>query len=70
MTLALLGLLLLAACPADYKKDAGGAGGASGSGKSWGNAPDFNFTLASSGQSAKLSDYAGQPVVVNFWAVW
>ena len=32
-------------------------------------APDFTvYTL--SGEAARLSDYAGKPVVINFWATW
>ena len=32
-------------------------------------APDFTvYTLA--GEAAKLSDFAGKPVVINFWATW
>jgi thiol-disulfide isomerase/thioredoxin len=32
-------------------------------------APDFSFTYES-GESAKLSDYRGQVVFINFWASW
>jgi len=32
-------------------------------------APDFELTAAS-GESVRLADYAGMPVVVNFWATW
>ncbi len=32
-------------------------------------APDFTvYTLT--GEAAKLSDFAGKPVVINFWATW
>ena len=32
-------------------------------------APDFTvYTL--SGEAVRLSDYAGKPVVINFWATW
>lgn len=33
-------------------------------------APDFEFTRISDGKQAKLSDYAGKIVVVDFWACW
>ena len=32
-------------------------------------APDVTFT-AEDGSEARLSDYAGKPVVLNFWATW
>lgn len=32
-------------------------------------APDFTAETAS-GDSVALSDYAGQPVILNFWATW
>lgn len=33
--------------------------------------PPLDFTVAdASGKSVKLSDLAGKPVVVNFWATW
>ena len=32
-------------------------------------APDFTVTTAD-GQNVKLSDFTGQPVVLNFWASW
>jgi hypothetical protein len=34
-----------------------------------GNAQDFDVKYFD-GKSGKISDYAGKPVVVNFWAVW
>ena len=33
------------------------------------DAPDFTVTDAE-GNSVKLSDYFGQPIVLNFWATW
>ena len=33
------------------------------------NAPDFTM-LDWDGNSVKLSDYAGKPIVLNFWATW
>lgn len=32
-------------------------------------APDFTVTTAS-GETVKLSDFRGKPVIVNFWASW
>lgn len=32
-------------------------------------APDVEFTLMD-GTTAKLSDYKGKPVLINFWATW
>ena len=33
-------------------------------------APDFSFTLLQSGETARLEDYAGQIVLINWWATW
>jgi thiol-disulfide isomerase/thioredoxin len=33
-------------------------------------APDFTMTRLDTGEQVKLSDYAGQPVLVDFWATW
>jgi cytochrome c biogenesis protein CcmG, thiol:disulfide interchange protein DsbE len=33
-------------------------------------APDFALAKLSGGDTVKLSDYRGRPVVVNFWASW
>ncbi len=35
----------------------------------WGNAADFSYRTFD-GQSGRLSDHYGKPVVVNFWAAW
>lgn len=32
-------------------------------------APDIEFTLMD-GTTAKLSDYKGKPVIINYWATW
>jgi hypothetical protein len=32
-------------------------------------ATDFNFSTLD-GKAVKLSDYAGKPLVLNFWATW
>ncbi|MGQ9903614.1 MAG: TlpA family protein disulfide reductase [Anaerolineae bacterium] len=33
-------------------------------------APDFSLSTLKDGQSVRLSDLRGRPVVVNFWATW
>lgn len=33
-------------------------------------APDFTMTLFGTGETVSLSDYAGQPVLIDFWATW
>lgn len=33
-------------------------------------APDFSFTLLESGETARLEDYSGSVVVINWWATW
>ena len=35
----------------------------------WGSAPDFSVMNAE-GETVQLSDFAGKPVVINFWATW
>ena len=35
----------------------------------WGDAPDFSLTTFA-GEEQQLSDYAGRPIVLNFWAEW
>lgn len=35
----------------------------------WGDAPDFSMTTFD-GEVLHLSDYAGQPMLLNFWAEW
>lgn len=78
-------VLLLATVACNPREDSGGtntssantAGASAGSsttassaaGATWGNAPDFSYTTFD-GATGKLSDFAGQPVVINFWAVW
>jgi thiol-disulfide isomerase/thioredoxin len=37
---------------------------------SLGHEQDFAFTLFEGKREARLSDYVGQPVVLNFWADW
>ena len=34
------------------------------------SAPNFSATSAESGETVKLSDKIGKPVVINFWASW
>ena len=75
-------MLALAACPNSGTEgqggtavDTGGAGGGSSSAGStpaggWtGDAIDFAIT-GFDGGSGMASDYAGKPLVVNFWAAW
>ncbi len=33
-------------------------------------APDFSFTLLESGDTARLNDYSGSVVLINWWATW
>jgi len=52
---------------------AGSAGAATGAAKAAADAPAPAFSLAAlghSGQHVALSDYAGQPLIVNFFASW
>lgn len=75
--LTLCALLLLASC-IESGEPGGGTTSGSTSGHngsstavsgSWGNAPDFSYTTFD-GRRQMLSDNLGQPLVVNFWAVW
>jgi thiol-disulfide isomerase/thioredoxin len=69
-------VLLLAACPntrnttqAPDDADIDDAAASSSLAASWGNAPDFSYTTFD-GLNRRLSDHLGEPIVVNFWAVW
>lgn len=33
-------------------------------------APDFTLTEVTTGEEVSLSDFQGQPVLINFWATW
>lgn len=67
---ALLLALLAGGCPKPAGNAGGGAAGTpAGSGKWTGSATDFEFT-AYDGTAGRASNYAGKPLVVNFWAVW
>lgn len=33
-------------------------------------APDFTLTEVTTGEPVSLSDFRGQPVLINFWATW
>ena len=44
--------------------------GASGSERPGKAAPEFSLAALIGGETINLSDYSGQPVVVNFWASW
>ncbi|MBN2081464.1 TlpA family protein disulfide reductase [bacterium] len=70
-------LTLMTSCPTGQSgtetASGGGSSAASSSGgraaSGWGNAPDFSYT-AFDGTQHKLSEKAGTPLVVNFWAGW
>jgi cytochrome oxidase Cu insertion factor (SCO1/SenC/PrrC family) len=68
--LILAGLVVLATsagCIQSGNKEAKGNAAVTGS---WtGNAKDFTYTTFA-GSSGKASDFAGKPLVVNFWAAW
>lgn len=59
----------------DGEKDGGTAGGEQDSGEKGGaadesmKAPDFTVRNAAE-EEVKLSDFAGKPVILNFWASW
>ncbi|MEG0324152.1 MAG: TlpA disulfide reductase family protein [Raoultibacter sp.] len=55
--------------PAESKSQESTGGGASTVAKKGSAAPDFEFEMID-GTTAKLSDYKGQVVLLNFWATW
>lgn len=82
VTLGLLLSLAMVACTDSGKNEDTSTGAVTASGsaatggsapvrtaRAWGNAPDIEYTTFS-GEKKKLSDHAGRPLVVNFWAAW
>lgn len=55
---SLAGALALSGCQREAQNPAGN-----------GSAPDF-CVLDENGNEVRLSDFAGKPVVINFWATW
>lgn len=70
-----LGLLGLSACASSPKTNTGEKGSSAKNSSApqkvaeGSEAPDFSF-VTTDGETAKLSDYEGKVVLVNFWATW
>ncbi|MBQ7378686.1 MAG: TlpA family protein disulfide reductase [Clostridia bacterium] len=62
-------VLTLAACDDSGTEDSYGTDQQSTAAVQSGNAPNFTV-LDENGNSVKLSDFYGKPVVINFWATW
>jgi len=76
MSIVALALLVLSTgCLQSGSKSTGTAGtsattgGGAAAGAWTGDAKDFAFTTFA-GASGKASDFAGKPLVLNFWAAW
>jgi thiol-disulfide isomerase/thioredoxin len=63
MTRFVVSLLLIAACSCLI------LGGCKAKGKWTGDAKDFAYQ-SFDGKEGRISDFAGKPLVVNFWATW
>ncbi len=61
LSAVLIGMLSMSA--------AGAAADVASADAGWGNAPDFTMTTFE-GKEVHLSDYAGKPLILNFWAEW
>ncbi len=66
---ALFCVLALCACDANVSQQGGDALAQVSVKDSVGNAPNF-VVLDAKGNAVQLSDFAGKPVVLNFWATW
>ena len=70
LALALLLTLSLVACAHGQNEEYGKEQSTAGAGaEQWGSAPDF-MVLDAESKAVYLSDFAGKPIVVNFWATW
>ena len=65
----LLAVVVLQGCAAEEADDTGAAAAQAGPVLEGMAAPDFTLTSLE-GESVSLSDHAGQPVMINFWASW
>lgn len=64
-----MGLLALLTCMLALAPAAAAPADTSAADPVWGNAPDFSMT-SFEGEELKLSDFAGKPIILNFWAEW
>lgn len=52
------------------REDPGGVANAQVGSKAGMRAPDFTLTEITTGEQISLSQFQGQPVLINFWATW
>ncbi len=63
-------LVVVAAGCGLVRGESGQAAGVAGGNKAGMRAPDFTLTEVTTGEEIALSQFKGQPVLINFWATW
>ncbi|RME46331.1 MAG: hypothetical protein D6791_08550 [Chloroflexi bacterium] len=71
LAFVVMGILLVAVTGCSVVRGSSGAATNAQVGNKAGmRAPDFTLTEVTTGKSVSLSQFQGQPVLINFWATW